>query len=736
MNLLTSTWMVAMAALGIGAPSTMPNIPAGPQIDTPTGYFHTKQVGGRWWIVDPTGKAFYWIGTDHISYGGHWCETLGYAPYGRNAAAKYGSEEKWAATQEQRLKDWGFNTLPYASDTLKHRQFAHVETLSLGTMFSDKESLSPKTTWTGFPNVFSPEWPKFCDQVARERCARVKDDPWVMGYFLDNELEWYGTAPPVGLFGEAWRRPAGHSAKVAWLAFLQRKLRDPAEFEQHWGIHIARFAELAEHTHPVAPRTARGQAIVLEFLREIAERYFRTCSEAIRRHDPNHMILGCRYASRAPAIWDITGRYCDIVTFNYYKWIDVKRGVPEDLVREMTAWHRQCKRPMVCTEWSFPALDAGLPSIWGGGMRVDTQAQRAQCFRHFQTVLFALPFMVGSSYFMYIDEPAQGISRTFPEDCNYGLIDVNDNPYPEMTQTVARVNRDVYAVHGGGTMPPLARKGRVAPWVLNPRGKAAPAPPDRLALTTGSLRVEGPVEGHAWRMWRGGVLLGDMLAYVEQDSTNWLWVPTDRARIVAVREDRRCTVVDMEMSSEGKGPLITRLTVDYTRSASDKVRPCAYRGLWRFVIPRGDGGWISMQCVSIQNTDPSPWTARTCYMFVAPSIGGSPAHDEPLYAPDLHSYYVPGAAWVDRTAGAGVGCWFLQQQDVECTYWIDRLGRYRSDMRYPISALLQPGQSTVQSGPPAFFFALDGVTREDYERAEERLRAEVIVGAGKAPTAP
>ena len=92
----------------------------------------------------------------------------------------------------------------------------------------------------------------------------------------------------------------------------------------------------------------------------------------------------------------------------------------------------------------------------------------------------------------------------------------------------------------------------------------------------------------------------------------------------------------------------------------------------------------------------------------------------------MHCYYMTGAAWIDSTQSIGVGCWHKQQYDVECTYWIDRLGRYRSDMRYPALALLQPSQRWQTPGPIAFFFPLDGITRSAYEQAAGRLQAQVL----------
>jgi len=58
--------------------------------------------------------------------------------------------------------------------------------------------------------------------------------------------------------------------------------------------------------------------------------------------------------------------------------------------------------------------------------------------------------MVGSDYFMWVDEPALGISSTFPEDSNYGLVNEKDEPWPELTQTATRVNGQVYDLHQAG----------------------------------------------------------------------------------------------------------------------------------------------------------------------------------------------------------------------------------------------------------------------------------------------
>jgi hypothetical protein len=107
-----------------------PQIPAwttrpGRAIVQSSGFFRTTEVDGRWWLVDPQGKPFFAVGTDHVNYLAHFCEKLGYAPYSRNVQAKFGSEEAWAMNAIERLKAWGFNELPVGHNpSLRHHGLA------------------------------------------------------------------------------------------------------------------------------------------------------------------------------------------------------------------------------------------------------------------------------------------------------------------------------------------------------------------------------------------------------------------------------------------------------------------------------------------------------------------------------------------------------------------------------------------------------------------------------------
>ncbi|MBC7286755.1 MAG: hypothetical protein H5T86_01680 [Armatimonadetes bacterium] len=417
-----------------------------------SGFFHVEQIDGIWWVIAPNGEGFYAIGTDHVRYEGHWCQSLGYAPYGRNTQALYGSEERWAEVATARLRRWNFNLLGAGhSSSCRYRGLAHTEFISFGSGYAGFDPLVEKVHWTGFPNVFSPNWPRWCDKQAWKICRPNREDPWLFGYFLDNELEWWGKGGgDVGLAIEAAKLPPDNPAKKALVEILRQRHGSIEALNKAWGATYRSWDELAAATKFDAQNTQALRDDQLAYVALAADLYFKHCTEAIRRHDPNHLILGCRFAGDAPpGVWEAAGRYCDIVTFNYYGRVDILNADAPGTAEQWTRYYEKARRPLMITEWSFPALDAGLPCKHGAGMRVDTQQQKALCYEVYQRLIFGLPFMVGSDYFMWVDEPALGIHEHFPEDSNYGLVNEKDEPYEELTQTATRVNAMAYELHSG-----------------------------------------------------------------------------------------------------------------------------------------------------------------------------------------------------------------------------------------------------------------------------------------------
>jgi agarase len=102
-------------------------------------------------------------------------------------------------------------------------------------------------------------------------------------------------------------------------------------------------------------------------------------------------------------------------------------------------------KPCLISEFSFRGDDAGLPNSSGGGPRVASQAERAQCFERFVTAALKQPAVVGYHWFEHADQPAEG--RFDGENSNFGLVTVADQVYAELTETMTRVNAAAEDIH-------------------------------------------------------------------------------------------------------------------------------------------------------------------------------------------------------------------------------------------------------------------------------------------------
>ena len=403
--------------------------------DKATGFFRVVEKDGRWRVIDPLGRGMVLLGIDHVKYQGHHSQRTGRSIHLEVNKRKFPNKADWEEDTLARLKKWGFNLLGAGCDpALKHRGLVHTVFLSIGDGLCwnpERPDLyicpNEHRPCSAFPNVFHPQFAAWADWKARTGCAPHRDDPWLFGYFIDNELAWWGRGDRVtGLFDAVAKLPDTHSAKIAQRKFLAERgvTGKPSDDDK------------------------------LAFLKLAADIYFRVSSEAIRRHDPNHIVMGARFAGlwgAHPVVWEVSGKYCDLVTFNVYPWADIDRNVvtmsrsakAERVADAFTRQYGYVKKPMLVTEWSFPALDSGLPCTGGAGQRFHTQGQRTRATELFARTMLSLPFFVGYDYFMWVDEPAAGISDAFPEDSNYGLINENGDAYPEITEMFTRLHREV-----------------------------------------------------------------------------------------------------------------------------------------------------------------------------------------------------------------------------------------------------------------------------------------------------
>ena len=418
-----------------------------------------QDADGCWWLTDSDGRRTLERGVGYATPRGWLNKATGRRPYGESVAAKYASSDEWTEKTVSRLGEWGFDTFGSDSDPcVRHRGMKHTILLRMGSMFAATNQASdcwicPRASdnCSAFPNVFSPEFAPWCRARAEKLCRPNRNDRDLTGYFIDNELAWWGERYKGG--------------KLVWVRDGTTLVDAVAALPPEHTARKALAKFVAEHGHSSCISATNMPPTVKEaFLSLVAERYFATTAEAIRAADPNHLVMGCRFAGvfgAHPVVWQAAGRYCDVVTVNMYPTVDLDGAGPitvnhpaekkfVDAVNALTRLQRTAGKPVIITEWSFPSLDSGLPCKKGAGQRVKTQGERAKAVAAFVRTFASLPFVVGCDWFMWTDCPNMGEPGNDGEDCNYGLVNAADEPYGEVVEMFARLNRDMERLHAAG----------------------------------------------------------------------------------------------------------------------------------------------------------------------------------------------------------------------------------------------------------------------------------------------
>ncbi len=432
----------------------------GPQLKA-TGHFRTEKYEGKWWFVDPEGRLFFsqgidcvnlWEGSTPIDERETWFKWLPprdseYKPFystgralhgyyagkqvncfdfgGANALRKYGPDyqTKCGEIAHRRLRSWGLNTIGNWSDGRISllRKTPYVATVGFGGRLLE----GSQGYWGKFRDVFDPGF----EEQVRAGMARQKgttaDDPWCLGYFLDNEIAW---GDELQLALAALASPAGQPAKGVFVEDLKAKYGAVEKLNAQWGTPHASWEALLASQTP--PDRQKAHDDLLAFSRKTAERYFETCRKAVKEVSPEGLYLGCRFAWANPVAVAAATKYCDVVSYNLYtkSVADFRLPVEADV-------------PLIIGEFHFGALDRGM--FHTGLVSMPDQAARAAAYKNYVQGALRHPQFVGCHWFKYIDEPTTG--RPLDEE-NYqiGFLDIADTPYPETIAACREVGYGMY----------------------------------------------------------------------------------------------------------------------------------------------------------------------------------------------------------------------------------------------------------------------------------------------------
>jgi len=169
----------------------------------------------------------------------------------------------------------------------------------------------------------------------------------------------------------------------------------------------------------------------------LAERYYALVEQIIRKYDRRGLILGDRYPSfYYPQVVRAAARHVDVISTNLNAaWDD--GSFPKFQLETLDALS---SKPILVSEIYMSAAEnrSGNRNSTGNFPVVATQAQRAKSARNTIERLVRLPFVVGVDWFQWADEPTHG--RFDAENYNFGLVDIADRPYEELTGMLAELD--------------------------------------------------------------------------------------------------------------------------------------------------------------------------------------------------------------------------------------------------------------------------------------------------------
>jgi hypothetical protein len=456
--------------------------------------------GGVSWLVTPCGDRFFSLGVNVLDGGYGDREKNGKIWYSWRAFAPTLAD--WAADTRRRLFSWGFNSAGGWS--------LPPETLKLPTIVNLELGRLARFHWF---DPFDPQTESRMIELAQTLVAPYRRSPYRIGYFSDNEVGWWAGA----LFFFYSSKPASSFTKQRWVELLR----------QHYGGDWSRFAAdflppagitswealLATTESTRMKPGGFGIYAVREWTGIVAGRYYSLAERAIRAADPDALYFG----DRLPIYYDPSAvramaPHVDAIATNYN--VDSGDGWIADYffdgLRKLSGG-----KPVLVSEWFFAARENRTGNRNNGHlMTVATQEERAAGAAAAARNFARTPELIGMQWFQYYDHPKGG--RTDGEDYDFGLVDINDRPYEQLTSALTVANRETSEIHSNAGLPVPKTRTFVLPHAsISARGHSLSDWPKPSSLLPRLKASPGAVEfGEAYLSWSDR---GLALATIGQD---------------------------------------------------------------------------------------------------------------------------------------------------------------------------------------------------------------------------
>jgi hypothetical protein len=377
--------------------------------------FTVGEILGQWRFISPEGIPFWSLA---VCCTGPGSTKKDYNPKNPSYASfkLFPSDKAWVENTLDKLTNNGFNSLGGWSDTRLFRQYGgekrlpYFEVLHLGAYH--------RAPWE---DMFSAEHERIIQKAAKDQIEKIKDDPYLVGYFSDNELGWWREA----LFLAYLKMKPSAPGRKRFVEFVTHHYKGNwAAFKKDWTTKQPSFDKLDPN---IRLKTGQGgMRVVKAWQSYLTDHYYRQMKTAIRKYDPDRLILGDRYCQfYYPNVAQAATPYVDVISTNY--GADWNSGELTEYF--LASLHQITKKPVLITEFYMAAMEnrSGNKNSSGGFPVVKTQRDRERAVKTYLADLARRPYVVGAHWFQFWDEPTHG--RGDGENYNMGLVDIHGKDY-------------------------------------------------------------------------------------------------------------------------------------------------------------------------------------------------------------------------------------------------------------------------------------------------------------------
>jgi len=178
-----------------------------------------------------------------------------------------------------------------------------------------------------------------------------------------------------------------------------------------------------------------------DFMKQFTALYYSQCRDAVKKVDPEMLYLGCRMDfhlypedTSLNYIIKIAAQYCDVVSFNRYRYTCSELVPPDD-----------GDYPIIIGEFHFGSLETGL--LQPGLRYASDQQERADFYEHYVKSALQNPYIVGTHWFQLADQAVTG--RPDGENYQAGFLTVGDVPQAEIITQSREIGTQMYSIRSG-----------------------------------------------------------------------------------------------------------------------------------------------------------------------------------------------------------------------------------------------------------------------------------------------